>query len=193
MSAQIDSSAKFKKYFWGQAGVSYSLSNNGSDVWGVNGGLASNFAKNSFLYFTANYQVRLRNSIHFMDYDMSPNCVTSRNNFSLCYGRGVKISTKSFLIIQTGILVGSESYRGKLEGVNDKGWFMQEPIFEHKKVSYVGIPLKLSFHFAILHSFGVTINLYDNLLSPYGDYGISINTCFGKLRKKQPRNNSLYR
>ena len=194
LSAQTDSTARHEKYFWGQLGLNYSLSNNYSDVWGVNGGLGSNFAEKNFLFLTASYQVRLRKSDGFLSYDRTPNCVTSRKNISICFGRGIKILYKSYLILQTGLLLGEESYRGNLLGIRGGSWFsLDKPIFDNSNVSYIGIPVKLSYHSAIFRGFGVTINLYYNIFSPHGDYGISINTCFGKIRKKLPRNNTPFR
>ncbi len=195
LSAQTDSTAKYKTYVWGQFGLNYSLSNNSSDLWGVNAAIASKFLKNNYIFFEGTYQVRLRNSFQLLGSDETSNCVTSRKNISISYGKGIKISDRSSLIFQLGILLGTEYYRGEKLGYHyGKGWFsIDEAYFKKSKATYLGFPVKLTFQNAILASFGVKGILYANLLSPNGDYGLSLNVCFGKIRKKLRRNNSPFR
>jgi hypothetical protein len=183
--AQTDSTSKKSQYyFWLSAGGQYSFSDNFHSLIGGAGGLTCLIKQKHFLSLKSYGCIStdiLDSSFSFSDTNQSNQLFTILN-ISLLYGR-TPFKTKCLTIITSaGISYGKAMYVGKYLYTNNDGlWDNAE--YETDTYNYIGLPLNISF---MLSSpfIGLSIDLYANI-HKHLDYGITLNTHFGKIRDKK--------
>jgi hypothetical protein len=187
---QADTIPEESKYhFWFSVGGLYCFSGDFHSLLG--GQLDLNFSVNQRHFIKLKgygcYATDLESSLFSEDTSKS-NRLISIQNLSVLYGTGLFKTNCFSIITSAGLSCGTALYQGRYlytNGCSGSGWgpCWDNAVYDYDDYSYIGMPLNISF--MITSPFiGLSIDLYANI-HKHPDYGVTLNTHFGKIRDKK--------